>query len=155
MPPRTACYTCFQLITADHVTELSEKNILCFDINEGWCTEMTVLKKMWSPNLEVLFIILSLFIRLAPRNFLRLFWSHMCRLHSSKPLRQHNDNKKHKCNKKAGALNLSNDIFVYIRGHKLRIRSNELFIRVNVSLIRYLDLGKSRAGIINSFPRLT
>ncbi len=49
----------FQLFRADRVTESSGKTRgggLCFYINEGWCTDVTVLKKMCCPNLEALFI---------------------------------------------------------------------------------------------------
>ncbi len=49
----------FQLFRADRVTESSGKTRgggICFYINEGWCTDVTVLKKMCCPNLEALFI---------------------------------------------------------------------------------------------------
>ncbi len=49
----------FQLFRADRVTESSGKTRgggLCFYINEGWCTEVTVLKKMCCPNLAALFM---------------------------------------------------------------------------------------------------
>ncbi len=40
---------------------------LCFYINEGWCSDVTTLKKMWSPNLEALFINCEPFY--SPREF--------------------------------------------------------------------------------------
>ena len=49
----------FQLLRADRVTELSGKSRgggICFYINEGWCTDVTVLKKSCSPHLETFFI---------------------------------------------------------------------------------------------------
>ncbi len=49
----------FQLFRADRVTESSGKTRgggLSFYINEDWCTDVTVLKKMCCPNLEALFI---------------------------------------------------------------------------------------------------
>ncbi len=49
----------FQLFRADRVTETSGKTRgggLCFYINEGWCTDVTILKKMCCPNLDALFI---------------------------------------------------------------------------------------------------
>ncbi|ROL42084.1 hypothetical protein DPX16_19531, partial [Anabarilius grahami] len=49
----------FQLFRADRVTESSGKTKgggLCFYINEGWCTDVTVLKEMCCPYLEALFI---------------------------------------------------------------------------------------------------
>ena len=49
----------FQLFRADRCTELSGKSKgggTCFYINEGWCTDVTVLKKLCSPHLESLFI---------------------------------------------------------------------------------------------------
>ncbi len=49
----------FQLFRADRVTKSTGKTRgggLCFYINEGWFTDMTVLKKMCCPNLEALFI---------------------------------------------------------------------------------------------------
>ncbi len=44
---------------SDRITELTGKTRgggLCFYINEGWCSDVTTLKKMCSPNLEALFI---------------------------------------------------------------------------------------------------
>ncbi len=49
----------YQLIRSDRITELTGKTRgggLCFYINEGWCSDVTTLKKMCSPNLEALFI---------------------------------------------------------------------------------------------------
>ncbi len=60
----------FQLFRADRVTESSGKTRgsgLCFYINEGWCTDVTVLKKMCCPNLEALFINCKPFY--SPREF--------------------------------------------------------------------------------------
>ncbi len=60
----------FQLFRADRVTESSGKTRgggLCLYINEGWCTDMTVLKKMCCPNLEALFINCKPFY--SPREF--------------------------------------------------------------------------------------
>ncbi|KAI3372041.1 hypothetical protein L3Q82_006694 [Scortum barcoo] len=48
----------FHLIRADR-TELSGKmrgGRICFYVNEGWCMDVTVLKKSCSPHLETLFI---------------------------------------------------------------------------------------------------
>ncbi len=60
----------FQLFRADRVTESSGKTRgggLCFYINEGWCTDVAVLKKMCCPNLEALFINCKPFY--SPREF--------------------------------------------------------------------------------------
>ncbi len=60
----------FQLFRVDRVTESSGKTRgsgLCFYINEGWCTDVTVLKKMCCPNLEALFINCKPFY--SPREF--------------------------------------------------------------------------------------
>ncbi|KAK3548324.1 hypothetical protein QTP70_010182 [Hemibagrus guttatus] len=49
----------FQLFRADQVAEPAGKSRgsgTCFYINERWCTDVTVLKKMCCPNLEVIFI---------------------------------------------------------------------------------------------------
>ncbi|KAI5085717.1 hypothetical protein C0J45_2273, partial [Silurus meridionalis] len=49
----------FHLHRVDHVTELSGKTKggrICFYINEHWCTDVTVLDKYCSPNLESLVI---------------------------------------------------------------------------------------------------
>ncbi len=49
----------YQLFRSDRITELTGKTRgggLCFYINEGWCSDVTTLKKMCSPNLEALFI---------------------------------------------------------------------------------------------------
>ncbi len=49
----------FQLIKADHYAESTRKSRgggTCFYINEKWCTDVTVLKKMCCSNLETLFI---------------------------------------------------------------------------------------------------
>ena len=49
----------FQLLRADRVTELSGKSRgggICFYINDGWCTDVTVLKKSCSPHLETFLI---------------------------------------------------------------------------------------------------
>ncbi|XP_039460612.1 uncharacterized protein LOC120435314 [Oreochromis aureus] len=60
----------FQLHRADRETELSGKTKgggVCFYINEGWCTDVTVLQKHCSPHLESLFINCKLFY--IPREF--------------------------------------------------------------------------------------
>ncbi len=60
----------FQLFRADRVTESSgtmRGDGLCFYINEGWCTDVTVLKKMCCPILEALFINCKPFY--SPRDF--------------------------------------------------------------------------------------
>ncbi|MCJ8747486.1 hypothetical protein PDJAM_G00154020 [Pangasius djambal] len=62
--------TSFQLFKADRVTELSGKTRgggLCFYINEGWCKDVTVLKKMCCSDLEALFINCKPFY--SPREF--------------------------------------------------------------------------------------
>ncbi len=49
----------FQLIRADHDAESTGKSCgggTCFYINERWCTDVTVLKKMCCSDLEALFI---------------------------------------------------------------------------------------------------
>ena len=49
----------FQLFRADRITELTGKTRgggLCFYINESWCSDITTLKKICSPNLETHFI---------------------------------------------------------------------------------------------------
>ncbi|XP_051580982.1 uncharacterized protein LOC127456496 isoform X1 [Myxocyprinus asiaticus] len=49
----------FQLFRADRIAELTGKTRgggTCFYINESWCTDVTMLKRMCCPNLEVLFI---------------------------------------------------------------------------------------------------
>ncbi len=49
----------FQLIRADRNAESTGKSRgggMCFYINERWCTDVTVLKKMCSSDLETLFI---------------------------------------------------------------------------------------------------
>ncbi len=60
----------YQLLRADRITELTGKTRgggLCFYINEGWCSDVTTLKKMCSPNLEALFINCKPFY--SPREF--------------------------------------------------------------------------------------
>ncbi len=62
--------TGFQLFRADRITESLGKTRgggLCFYINEGWCTDVTVLKKMCCPTLEALFINCKPFY--SPREF--------------------------------------------------------------------------------------
>ncbi len=60
----------YQLFRADCITELTGKTRgggLCFYINEGWCSDVTTLKKMCSSNLEALFINCKPFY--SPREF--------------------------------------------------------------------------------------
>ncbi len=60
----------YQLFRADRITELTGKTRgggLCFYINEGWCSDVTTLKKLCSPNLEALFINCKHFY--SPREF--------------------------------------------------------------------------------------
>jgi hypothetical protein len=60
----------FQLIRADRNTELSGKTKgggICFYLNVGWCTDVTVLEKTCSPHLESLFINCKSFY--SPREF--------------------------------------------------------------------------------------
>ncbi len=60
----------YQLFRSDCITELTGKTRgggLCFCINEGWCSDVTTLKKMCSPNLEALFINCKPFY--SPREF--------------------------------------------------------------------------------------
>ncbi len=60
----------YQLFRADRIMELTGKTRgggLCFYINEGWCSDITTLKKMCSPNLEALFINCKPFY--SPREF--------------------------------------------------------------------------------------
>lgn len=60
----------FQLHRADRETELSGKTKgggVCFYINEVWCTDVTVLQKHCSPNLETFFINCKPFY--SPREF--------------------------------------------------------------------------------------
>ena len=60
----------FQLIRADRNTELSGKTKgggICFYLNVGWCTDVTVLEKTCSPHLESLFINCKPFY--SPREF--------------------------------------------------------------------------------------
>ncbi len=60
----------YQLFRSDRITELTGKTRgggLCFYINEGWCSDVTTLKKMCSPNLETLFIDYKPFY--SPREF--------------------------------------------------------------------------------------
>ncbi len=59
IPDSALHLTGFQRFRADRITESSGKTRgggLCFYINEGWCKDVTVLKKMCCPNLEALFI---------------------------------------------------------------------------------------------------
>ncbi|KAL0154303.1 hypothetical protein M9458_050416, partial [Cirrhinus mrigala] len=70
IPDSALHLTGFQLIRADRVTESSGKTRgggLCFYINEGWCTDVTVLNKMCCPNLEAIFINCKPFY--SPREF--------------------------------------------------------------------------------------
>ncbi|KAL0153421.1 hypothetical protein M9458_051259 [Cirrhinus mrigala] len=70
IPDSALHLTGFQLIRADRVTESSGKTRgsgLCFYINEGWCTDVTVLNKMCYPNLEAIFINCKPFY--SPREF--------------------------------------------------------------------------------------
>ncbi len=49
----------FQLFREDHNAESARKSCgggTCFYINERWCTDVTALKKMCCPDLEVLFM---------------------------------------------------------------------------------------------------
>ncbi len=59
-PYRTACYLPnFQLIRADRDAESTGKSRgsgTCFYINEKWCTDVTVLKKMCCSDIEMLFV---------------------------------------------------------------------------------------------------
>ncbi len=67
----------YQLFRSDRISELTGKTRgggLCFYINEGWCSDVTTLKKMCSPNLEALFINCKPFY--SPRVF--LFHSREC-----------------------------------------------------------------------------
>ncbi len=60
----------YQLFRSDRITELTGKTRgggLCFYINECWCSDVTTLKKMCSPNLEALFINCKPFY--SPREF--------------------------------------------------------------------------------------
>ncbi len=60
----------FQLIGADHNAESMGKSRgggTCLYINERWCTDVTVLKKMWCSDLETLFINCKPFY--SPREF--------------------------------------------------------------------------------------
>ncbi|KAK3571078.1 hypothetical protein QTP86_001733, partial [Hemibagrus guttatus] len=60
----------FQLLRADQVTESAGKSRgggTCFYINERWCTDVTVLKKMCCPDLEAFFINCKPFY--SPREF--------------------------------------------------------------------------------------
>uniref|UniRef100_A0A9J7YVU8 Reverse transcriptase domain-containing protein n=1 Tax=Cyprinus carpio carpio TaxID=630221 RepID=A0A9J7YVU8_CYPCA len=60
----------FQLFRADRDAESSGKSRVggtCFNINERWCTDVTVLKKMCCSDLEVLFVNCKLFY--SPREF--------------------------------------------------------------------------------------
>lgn len=60
----------FQLFSADRNAESTGKSHCggtCFYINERWCTDVTVLKKMCCPNLELLFINCKPFY--SPREF--------------------------------------------------------------------------------------
>ncbi|KAK3563998.1 hypothetical protein QTP86_006251 [Hemibagrus guttatus] len=60
----------FQLFRADRVTESAGKSRgggTCFYINERWCTDVTVLKKMCCPDLEAFFINCKPFY--SPREF--------------------------------------------------------------------------------------
>ncbi len=59
IPDSALHLTGFQRFRADRITESSGKTRgggLCFYINEGWCKDVTVLKRMCCPNLEALFI---------------------------------------------------------------------------------------------------
>ncbi|KAL0147893.1 hypothetical protein M9458_056814 [Cirrhinus mrigala] len=70
IPDSALHLTGFQLIRADRITESSGKTRgggLCFYINEGWCTDVTVLNKMCCPNLEAIFINCKPFY--SPREF--------------------------------------------------------------------------------------
>ncbi len=67
----------YQLFRSDRITELTGKTRgggLCFYINEGWCSDVTTLKKMCSPNLEAPFINCKPFY--SPKSF--LFHSREC-----------------------------------------------------------------------------
>ncbi|KAK3526050.1 hypothetical protein QTP70_012885 [Hemibagrus guttatus] len=60
----------FQLFRADRVSESAGKSCgggTCFYINERWCTDVTVLKKMCCPDLEAFFITCTPFY--SPREF--------------------------------------------------------------------------------------
>lgn len=60
----------FHLHRADRDTELSGKEKgggICFYINQGWCTDVTVLMRICSPNLESLFLNCTPFY--CPREF--------------------------------------------------------------------------------------
>ncbi|KAL0147067.1 hypothetical protein M9458_057591, partial [Cirrhinus mrigala] len=50
-----------------HISGFQLGGGLCFYINEGWCSDVTTLKKMCSPNLEALFINCKPFY--SPREF--------------------------------------------------------------------------------------
>lgn len=68
----------FQLIRADRDTELSSKRKgggVCFYINNGWCSDVTVIHQQCSPNLEFLIINCK-------------FYSPMSLLHSQENLSQ-------------------------------------------------------------------
>ncbi|KAL0154123.1 hypothetical protein M9458_050582 [Cirrhinus mrigala] len=70
IPDSALHLTGFQLIRADRVTDSSGKTRgggLCFYINEGWCTDVTVLNKMCCPNVEAIFINCKPFY--SPREF--------------------------------------------------------------------------------------
>ncbi|KAK3511758.1 hypothetical protein QTP70_021781, partial [Hemibagrus guttatus] len=61
---------CFQLFRADRVAESAGKSRgggTCFYINERWCTDVTVLRKMCCPDLEAFFINCKPFY--SPREF--------------------------------------------------------------------------------------
>ena len=57
----------FQLHQADRVMELMGKTRgggIYFYINEGWCTDVTVSRKIYTPHLETIFINCKLFYSL-------------------------------------------------------------------------------------------
>ncbi len=71
IPDSTLSLPSFQLIRSDRNAESTGKSCggggTCFYINERWCTDVTVLKKMCCPDLETLFINCKPFY--SPREF--------------------------------------------------------------------------------------
>lgn len=77
----------FQLFRVDHTAESLGKTRggrLCFYVNKDWCTDITTLKMICCPNLEVLFIKHKAFL-FAARVF--LLFSSQC-LHRSSSLHE-------------------------------------------------------------------
>ncbi len=52
---------CCLIVVVTELTGETRGGGLCFYKNEGWCSDVTTLKMMWSPNLEAFFINCELF----------------------------------------------------------------------------------------------